>query len=303
MIHETQEATEQVAVFGFTTAKNIVGQALKENKNLQHNIDIDESNLPSGFTNLDKETRGFKKGELISFAVRPGNGKTALLLSMVNNLAVKQNKHIALFSPERSAEKIINRLIESETGMSINKIVNGSLKEGDKERALGQIKQIGSADIFIDDSKSLDAKELMLRCHHIKSTAKVDAILIDAIEMYSSHIHDNEIRNLEFESMVNTLNIIAKELDIPVICFTQLNQPVSASNGGLTPCMKELPTFVCEKSATILFLHRPEYYNASQEELPKGIVELIISKLNGKHTEKTAQLRFIESIDRFIDTE
>lgn len=96
MIKETPDVTEPVEVFGFTTAQELVNQTLNK-PNIQGTSPYEEPNIPSGFENIDKITKGFKRGELITIATRPGNGKTAFLLSLIHNMAVMQERRVALF--------------------------------------------------------------------------------------------------------------------------------------------------------------------------------------------------------------
>lgn len=303
MIKETPDITETVEVFGFSTARDLVNQTLNYQDLTKVYSAYEEPNIPSGFEHIDRITKGFKRGEITTISTRPGNGKTAFLLSLVQNIAVLLERRVALFSPERSAVKVINRLIESNTSHSIEKIRQGLLREGEKAHTLSLIQPIASANLFIDDSTNLDAKEIAMRCHLVNQRHHADIILVDSPESYTAHILDPEARDAAAEEMILGLKNIAAELDIPIVCFNQLSKPVSMINGGFTPSTKELPVYLTENSETIMFIHRPEYFHVRNESLPKGTVEMIIGKLNGKVGSHIAHMKFIDSIDRFVNPE
>lgn len=303
MIKETTDITEPVEVFGFTTAQELVTQTLNIQNITKHYSAYEEPNIPSGFENIDKITKGFKRGELTTISTRPGNGKTAFLLSLIQNVSVLLERRVALFSPERSAAKVISRMIESNTSHSIDKIRQGLLKEGDKAHTISLIQSIASANLFIDDSANLNADEILSRCRQVKQEHQAEIIFVDAPESYTSHIQDPESRDAASEELIVALRNAAMELDVPVVCFNQISKPANLINGGFVPSLKELPGFISENSGTVMFIHRTAYYRAASDSVPKGSVELIISKHNSEVKQHLTYLKFIESIDRFVNPE
>ncbi len=301
MIKEMPDLTEPVEVFGFSTAGDLVNQTLNFQNLTKKYEAYEEPNIPSGFGNIDKITKGFKRGEITTISTRPGNGKTAFLLSMVQNIAVLLERRLALFSPERSAGKVISRLIESNTNHSVKKIREGLLREGDKENTLSLIKPIASAGLFIDDSKNLDAQEIVIRCHHVCKKHHAEIILADSPDSYTTHIHDPESRRAACEEIILSLRNVASDLDIPVVIFNQMPKPSDITNGGLMPSIKEIPEYLAENSDTVIFIHRPEFYQRKNVSIPGGMVELIVKKLHQQETQQFTYLRFIESIDRFVN--
>lgn len=303
MIKETPDITEPVEVFGFSTAKEIVNQTLNYQNLTKGYTGFDEPNIPSGFGNIDQITKGFKPGTLTTVSTRPGNGKTAFMLSVVYNVAVMLGRKVALFSPERTAVKVINRLIESNTSHSIEKIRQGLLKEGEQAHTLSLIEPIASAGLFIDDTTTLDTTAILARCRQIHARHAVEIIFVDSPELYAAHLQTQECRDSAFSELVNGLREVAQELSVPVVLFNQLPKPSTLVNGGFIPSLRELPEYVTSPSDTVFFLHRPEYYQARNAAVPKGAIELVFGKLNGAEVKHVTYLRFIESIDRFVNPE
>jgi len=303
MIKETPDITEPVEVFGFSTAKEIINQTLNYQNLTKGYTSFDEPNIPSGFGNIDQITKGFKPGTLTTVSTRPGNGKTAFMLSVVHNVAVMLERKVALFSPERSAVKVINRLIESSTSHSIEKIRQGLLREGEQAHTMSLIDPIASAGLFIDDTPTLDTTAIVQRCKQVHAKQGVDIILIDSPELFMAHLQTIECRDAAFSELITSLKAVSEELNIPVVLFNQLPKPATLVNGGFIPSLKELPEYVTNPSDTVFFLHRPEYYQARNVSVPKGSIEIVFGKLHGSEVKHVTYLRFIESIDRFVNPE
>ncbi len=301
MIKELPDITEPVEVFGISTARELINRTLHQQQYAAPYSAHEEPNIPSGFENLDQITKGFKRGELTVVATRPGNGKTAFLLSLINNLSMVLDRRVALFTPERSAQKVINRLIESTTRHSVDQIRGGLLKDADMKLVAGQVQRIASSNLFFDEAQTLDAKELMLRCYHLKEKHQPEIILVDSPYSYVNHIQDEVIKAMEMQEMMRVLKHIAVEMDIPVVCFQQLGRPARPVNGGIVPVIDELPECIAKAGNRFIFIYRPEYYSAKNTAIPKGTVELLIYNQGGQGEPVSTFLKFIESIDTFVN--
>ncbi len=301
MIKELPEIPEQLEVFGFSTAREIVNQTLHQTANHRGDTVKETPNVSSGFANLDSITNGFKRGSLTTIGTRPGNGKTAFVLSMIHNISVVSDRCVALFSPERSAVKVVKRLIESHTSHSVERIRRGTLKDGEQAHALSLVDAIANASLLIDDNPTLNDREITKRCQAAVKQFHAEIVLVDSPESYVMHLHDPEVRAEALQEMITSLKQFAVEAQVPVVLFTQLPKPHTLINGGFVPSMKELPDFVNDHSDNVLFIHRPEFYQSSNTSAPKGTVSLISGKIDNREDKKETFLKFIESIDRFTD--
>ncbi len=175
MKENPHDVTEQSEVFEFTSIGEIINQTLPKN--------IKEENmtncLSTGFLEIDKVILGLQKGHLVTIAVRPGMGKTAFLLSIANNVAIKNHHSVAIFTSERSSQKIANRIIESETGMSVYKITDKNFNLSRKDHILNIISNIAKAKIFVDDTPYISIGELVKKSRQLKFINNVDLIIID----------------------------------------------------------------------------------------------------------------------------
>lgn len=297
MEQNTLEITERSEVFEFASLREMVNQALQQNFGENHI----SNGLPTGFRDIDAKISGFKKGELTTIAVKPGMGKTALMLSIANNVAIKNNHSVAVFSPERSSTKITNRLIESETGMSLDKLLKGKFKPSEKDHMYALVNHIAKANMFLDDTPHLSVDELLKKSRQLKIMNNVDLIIIDYLELLSTSITDTDSREEQLSKIVHVIKDIARELNVPIVLFSQLP---GFYNGDHTakPSLKDLPVFLTEISDVILMLHRADLYSTeSKPANSDNIVEIVIGKYDNQKHESVVPLRFIESLAKFTD--
>ncbi len=298
MEQNTLEVTERSEVFEFASLRDLVNQALHQNFG-----EIQLSNgLTTGFRDLDSITKGFKKGELTTIAVKPGMGKTALMLSFANNLAIKNNHSVAIFSSERSSTKITNRLIESETGMSLSKLIKGNMRPSEKDHMYSLISQIAKANIFMDDTQHLSVEELFQKARQLKISNNIELIIIDYLELLNTTQTDTDNRQEELNKIVYTLKGIARELNIPVLLFSQIPGHYP-SNVAQRPSLKDVPVFLSELSDIVMFLHRTDLAVRpdGDQNRPSDLVEVIVGKYNDQKNESIVELRYIESLAKFTD--
>lgn len=297
MEQNTLEITERSEVFEFASLREMVNQALQQNFG-ENQI---SNGLSSGFRDIDQVISGFKKGQLTTIAVKPGMGKTALMLSIANNIGIKNNHSVAIFSPERSSTKITNRLIESETGMSLEKLTRGKLKPSERDHMFSLVNHIAKADIFLDDTPNLSADELLKKSRQLKIMHGVELIIIDYLELLSTSIIDTDTREEQLGKIVQVIKDIARELNLPIVLFSQMPANYSGDYSQ-RPSVNELPVYLTELSDVIMLLHRCDLSSQTgQVEKGENLVEIIIGKHDNQRNESIVPLRFIESLAKFTD--
>ncbi|MEI6348130.1 MAG: DnaB-like helicase C-terminal domain-containing protein [Bacteroidota bacterium] len=299
------EKTEFPACYEFITVSDVVKQAInRESSTAEETLKTETSTiLNSGFRDLDHIIQSFNSKQLISIAVRPGKGKTAFLLSLIHNLALTNNKRIAVFSPERSAIKLVQRLIESETGNSAERVYSGTYKESDKEKVDLIISKFIQSEVIIDDSTSLNITEITNRCKYLVEEQHVDMILFDNIELYSKNILDSDINFFEQEKMMSEISLLTKSINIPILLLTHSTNINNLIDINDKPTIDNVAPFIKQHSDVVVFIHRPNLLNFHKPEFSewKGCAELILIKHPEVNTPSSIKLKFIESSDRFTD--
>lgn len=76
------------------------------------------SGVASGFKDVDNLFHGFRGGDLVILAARPGVGKTAFALNLATS-AAKLGASVAFLSLEMSASQLVQRVLASEARVSL----------------------------------------------------------------------------------------------------------------------------------------------------------------------------------------
>ncbi len=265
------------------------------------------SGVPTGFTQLDNITAGWQKSDLIIIAARPGMGKTAFVLTLARNVAVDYKRPVAVFSLEMSSVQLITRLIASESEIEAEKLRKGKLDENEWKQLHSKLNPLIDAKLFIDDTAALSSFELRTKARRLKAQHDIQLIIIDYLQLMTlGGGQQGGVKNMNREQEISTisrsLKSLAKELDVPIICLSQLNRSVETRGGNKRPMLSDLrESGAIEQDADmVLFIYRPEYYKI--EEIngvsSRGLAELIIAKHRNGRLEDV-MLKFVSDFARF----
>ena len=232
--------------------------------------------VPTGYDDLDLKTAGFQRSDLIIIAGRPSMGKTALAINIAENVAIKENLSVAVFSMEMPSEQLAIRMIGSLSRINQQKIRTGNLEDEDWPRLTSTVSMMQDAKLYIDDTPALTPAELRARCRRISREHGLDLVIVDYLQLMQV-VGTSENRATEISEISRSMKAMAKELKVPVIALSQLNRSLE-SRTDRRPVMSDLrESGAIEQDAdVILFIYRDEVYN--EESPDKGIAEIIISK-------------------------
>ncbi|MBR3737094.1 MAG: replicative DNA helicase [Lachnospiraceae bacterium] len=232
--------------------------------------------LPTGFTDLDHKTAGLQAGNLVLVAARPAMGKTSLVLSILQNIVVKQKKAALMFSLEMSENELMNRLLSMDSGVDSQKFKTGQLSDADWELLTESGGNLANSRLFLNDSATT-LSEISSISRKIKAENNLELIVIDYLQLMNSSGKRNDGRQQEISEISRGLKLLAKELGIPIIALSQLSRGVE-SRTDHRPVLSDLrESGAIEQDADIvMFIYRDEVYNSDSED--KGIAEIIIAK-------------------------
>ena len=303
------EITNGTIKKGFDTANVLVKQAIETIKSLKDKEGI--SGIPSGFTDIDKETGGWQNSDLIIIAARPAMGKTAFMLSMARNIAVQHKIPLALFSLEMASVQLITRMIASETGISSDKLRKGQMSDEEWQRLFTNVADLENAPLYIDETPSLSVFDFRAKCRRLVMQHGVKIILVDYLQLMTANSGKGGAGNREQEiaTISRSLKAIAKELNVPVIALSQLSRSVE-TRPGKRPQLSDLrESGAIEQDADIVsFIFRPEYYKITTwdndedggESSTENQAELIIAKHRNGAT-ADVRMTFQKNIAKFTD--
>jgi replicative DNA helicase len=259
--------------------------------------------VPSGFTELDRLTSGWQNSDLIILAARPSMGKTAFAVTLARNAAIDFGYPVAVFSLEMSNLQLAQRLISSETELSLSKLRKGELEDYEFEQLTSKVSKLSDAPLYIDDTAALSVFELRAKARRLKENHDIKMIVIDYLQLMTSG-NDNMRGNREQEisSISRALKSLAKELNIPIIALSQLSRAVEQRGGAKRPQLSDLrESGAIEQDADmVLFVYREDYYEMDDPESIPGMAEIIISKHRNGPLD-SVHLKFQKEFAKFVD--
>ena len=258
-----------------------------------------ENHLPglsTGLSAIDQKISGLNKSDLILLAARPGMGKTSLALNVALNVA-KGGKTVAVFSLEMSREQLATRLLSSESLVENNRLRTGLLRETDWEKIAGAATVLNRLDIRIDDNPLLSVADMNAKCRRLDG---LSLVVVDYLQLMTSaggNVRSGENRQQVVSDMSRMLKIMAKELNVPVVCLSQLTR-ANEKRDDKRPMLSDLrESGAIEQDADIvLFLYRDDYYNEDSEK--HNIAECIVAKNRHGETGKV-ELRWMPEYTQF----
>ena len=256
--------------------------------------------LSTGMLDLDKKINGLNKSDLLLVAARPAMGKSAFALNLALNVAKKYNQTVAIFNLEMSREQLAMRLLAIESFVDGQKMATGKLSDEEWNKLCMASSALSQTDIRIDDNPSITVAEMNAKCRRLDNLGMV---VIDYLQLMngSGYGKGGDSRVNVVSEISRSLKIMAKELNVPVICLSQLSRGPE-SRTDKRPMLSDLRESgaIAQDADEVLFLYRDEYYNENSED--KGVAECIVSK--NRHGEVgTVKLQWIPQYQTFADRE
>jgi replicative DNA helicase len=291
---------------GLMPASRIVEMTIDQ---IQTALDRDPNSLPgvpSGFRDLDELTGGWRGGDMIILAARPGMGKTAFALNCLLN-AVMKGKSAVMFTLEMPKEQLMSRLFAIHGRINSSAIRRGVMTDGDFDklsRASREIFELGSR-LGIDDQGSVSLVEIRSRCRRWKKENGLDLVIIDYLQLMGSHsTRRSDNREQQVAEISKGIKALALELRIPIIALAQLSRQAVAK-GESRPKLHHLrESGSMEQDADmVLFIHRED--KDDPDSTKSNVAELIIGK-NRHGPLRDVELAYFEefvSFQNYLKTE
>ena len=265
--------------------------------------ETDVTGTPSGFRDIDQLTGGFQPNNLIVIAARPAMGKSALVCNIAENVAVKHEKPVALFSLEMSEMELSHRFIASQARISGDRLRKGRVSSKDWPKVVNACNRLETAPLWIDASADLGLLELRAKARRLHAQERdkggLGMVIVDYMQLMRAD--DPRANRVEQVGQFSRgLKILAGELNVPVIGLSQLSR-APEQRPDKRPILSDLRESgnIEQDADVVAFIYRDEYYHGDESEDP-GVAELIFAKhRNGPVGVK--KLAFIEHYPRFAD--
>ena len=258
---------------GFRHIREVLGNVYNE---LHAAADGTQSKgTKTGFSGIDRVLAGMGDSDLILVGARPGMGKTSFALNIATNVAMQTKKAVCIFSLEMSAEQLVTRVISSEAMVDSYALRTGMLENKQWEDIAAATTRMAGCDILIDDTSGISVTGMKGKLRRVKN---LGLVVIDYLQlMQSDRRNDNRVQ--EVAEISRSLKIMAKELNVPIICCAQLSRGPE-SRTDKRPMLSDLrDSGAIEQDAdTVIFLYRDEYYDRESNDEEGNVAEVIIAK-------------------------
>lgn len=253
--------------------------------------------LTTGLSAIDGKINGMNKSDLLLLAARPGMGKTSLALNIALNAAKASGKTVAIFSLEMSRDQLVTRLIAGEGLVENTRLVTGNLRESDWVKIAEAASTLSRLDIRIDDNPLLTVADMNAKCRRLDN---LGLVVIDYLQLMTSaggKSYSGENRQQAVSDISRMLKIMAKELQVPVLCLSQLSR-ANEKREDKRPMLSDLrESGSIEQDADIvMFIYRDDYYNSDSEK--RNVAECIVAKNRHGETGKV-ELRWMPEYTSF----
>ena len=258
--------------------------------------------MATGLPDLDRTILGLNKSELVLVAARPGMGKTSIALNMAMHVALNEKKAVAIFSLEMSREQLVMRLLSRAALVPLTNLLTGQLSAQQWSSISDAANQLSATDIRIDDNPTLTVSDMNAQCRRVPN---LSLVVIDYLQLLQSagsgHSWSNESRTQAVSDISRMMKIMAKELNIPVVCASQLSR-ANESRQDKRPMLSDLrESGAIEQDADVVIgLYRDGYYNKETEN--PNLAEAIVLK-NRKGQTGTVELNWMPEYTSFTSIE
>ncbi len=257
--HKIMEAGQRRIGRMFQSANDLIHEYFEQ---VQEAFDTGKKQMgiPTGFADLDQLTTGLYASDFIIVAARPSVGKTALVLHIAMNIALRQQLPVAFFSLEMSASQLVQRMICSQAPVNSQRTRTVNLRTEDFQKIHEAADRLYKIPLWIDDSSELSTLEVLAKCRRLRTEHGLGLIVVDYLQLMRSASR-TENRTQEIGEIARGLKRIAKELEVPVIALSQLSRNVEhrENKRPMLSDLRESGSIEAEADL-VLMMYRDSYY-------------------------------------------
>ena len=217
------------------------------------------------------------KGDFIIVGARPGMGKTSFVLNIAENAAYKGKKTVCIFSLEMSEEQIVERMLSTEACIPSTKLRSGKLDPQDWDKLGQAASKLADCNILIDGTAETTVSRIKANLNRVKGRKSNGLVIVDYLQLRTDPTQGKNGRTAEVSAISRALKLMAKELEVPVICCSQLNRDLEKTKEKI-PTMADLRESgsIEQDADAVLLLYRPDYYDQKQDQQNRA--QVIIAK-------------------------
>lgn len=238
--------------------------------------------VTSGIKVLDDFILGFGKGEMSTIAGRPGLGKSSMSRDILLNVgSPTSNKGACLLCTLEMPCTEITELLAANLGkVDYQNIKRGYITEKVMFKFQTALEQLKEYSIIINDDSFVTPDSIREVLKGIEKDEPIACLIVDYLQLMSLRKRTTN-RQEEVSEISRELKAIAREFNIPVIAFSQLNRNVEFRESSRPRMIDLRESGAMENDSTkIILIHRPSYFDRQLDPNAEdtGEAELIVCK-------------------------
>lgn len=264
--------------------------------------------IPTGYSFLDHKLTGMGRSDLLILGARPGVGKTSFMLNITVNVA-RRHFPVVFFSLEMTKDQLAGRVLAAEAFVDSRLFRTGVENNSDWDDLTRVSEVLAPLPVYFDDTSAITIPEMKSKVRRINrevmaSTGKpVGLVVIDYLQLMSgTRRNDNRVQ--EISEITRNLKIMAKDLNVPVLCASQLSRNTEKGRADHRPQLSDLRDSgsIEQDADVVMFLYREAYYASDDPDVSSDHAEVIIAK--NRHGETgTVELMWDGDHTRFVEVD
>ena len=280
---------------GFVPLRDLVHSSFATIEKLQQHKGL-VTGVPTGFADLDEITSGLQPSDLVIVAARPSMGKTSFVLNVASHVGTTTDMTVGFFSLEMSKEQLFMRILTSEARIDAHHFRRGFLGEKDYSKLSQAMGKLADARVYIDDTASIGVLEMRAKCRRLMAEAGLHLVVVDYIQLMQGRGRF-ENRQQELSAISRSMKGLAKELNVPIVCLSQLSRAPEARSDHRPQLSDLRESGALEQDAdVVMFIYREDQYEQNEEN--QGLAEIIVGKQRNGPT-GSVRLAFLREHTRF----
>ncbi len=279
------EITQDQLSSDFQDAPTITSNTLEYIKEMKARGNSVLVGVDTGFSELNRMTTGFGKGDLVIIAARPAMGKTSFVLNITQNL-IDQNKGVAFFSLEMPAEQLMLRMLSIKTSIPLQKLRVGDMDDNQWSFLSDAIDKMERSPLYVDDSGQVNINQLRSKLRKLKGQhPEIELCVVDYIGIMAGT--GNKDRHIEVSEISRGLKMLARELEMPIVALSQLNRGVESRNDK-RPMLSDIRDSgsIEQDADIIMFVYRDDVYLYKEEKEREKAAKAEGKEFTGSYVEK-----------------
>ncbi len=227
---------------------------------------------------------------------------TAFALNIAETMAATNKVPVGVFSLEMSKQQLAQRLLCSRSGVDSQRVRRNMLTHDDFAAVANTVSELSEAPLYIDDTPGLTLMGLRAKARRMKQRYDIQCLVIDYLQLMTAPSAGRDGRQNEVSAISRGVKALAREIEAPVLCLSQLNRAAEQREGH-RPRMSDLRESgsIEQDADVIMMLHREDYYHRGEDDYEdNNLAEVIVNKQRNGPT-GTVKLMFNGGTTRFED--